>query len=90
MITPTSSHTFTPRWERLWRHACRVLFFAIFLQPTRLPPQKMGLCAEERFQISIRPLALVRQRSCVKEHAKFSGSIPAAYDRYRGPILFQP
>jgi hypothetical protein len=24
------------------------------------------------------------------EHAKFSGSIPAAYDRYLGPILFQP
>src|SRR5437016_5070372 len=23
------------------------------------------------------------------EHAKFSGSIPAAYDRYLGPILFQ-
>ena len=25
-----------------------------------------------------------------EEHAKFSGSIPAAYDRYLGPILFQP
>jgi ubiquinone/menaquinone biosynthesis C-methylase UbiE len=24
------------------------------------------------------------------EHTKFSGSIPAAYDRYLGPILFQP
>ena len=24
------------------------------------------------------------------EHARFSGSIPAAYDRYLGPILFQP
>jgi len=24
------------------------------------------------------------------EHAKFSGSIPAAYDRYLGPVLFQP
>jgi hypothetical protein len=24
------------------------------------------------------------------EHAQFSGSIPAAYDRYLGPILFQP
>jgi ubiquinone/menaquinone biosynthesis C-methylase UbiE len=24
------------------------------------------------------------------EHANFSGSIPAAYDRYLGPILFQP
>jgi hypothetical protein len=35
-------------------------------------------------------LALVRQRSCVKEHTNFSGSIPAAYDRYLGPILFQP
>ena len=26
----------------------------------------------------------------VDEHANFSGSIPAAYDRYLGPILFQP
>jgi len=33
----------------------------------------------------------VRQPSCVKdEHTKFSGSIPAAYDRYLGPVLFQP
>jgi ubiquinone/menaquinone biosynthesis C-methylase UbiE len=24
------------------------------------------------------------------EHAQFSGSIPAAYDRYLGPLLFQP
>jgi len=24
------------------------------------------------------------------EHAQFSGSIPAAYDRYLGPMLFQP
>jgi ubiquinone/menaquinone biosynthesis C-methylase UbiE len=24
------------------------------------------------------------------EHAQFSGSIPAAYDRYLGPVLFQP
>lgn len=33
----------------------------------------------------------MRQPSCVKdEHTKFSGSIPAAYDRYLGPILFQP
>ncbi len=24
------------------------------------------------------------------EHARFSGSIPAAYDRYLGPILFHP
>ena len=24
------------------------------------------------------------------EHARFSGSIPAAYDRYLGPLLFQP
>ena len=24
------------------------------------------------------------------EHTKFSGSIPAAYDRYLGPLLFQP
>ncbi len=24
------------------------------------------------------------------EHAQFSGSIPAAYDRYPGPMLFQP
>ena len=24
------------------------------------------------------------------QHAKFSGSIPAAYDRYLGPMLFQP
>jgi ubiquinone/menaquinone biosynthesis C-methylase UbiE len=33
----------------------------------------------------------VRQRSYVKdEHTRFSGSIPAAYDRYLGPILFQP
>jgi ubiquinone/menaquinone biosynthesis C-methylase UbiE len=24
------------------------------------------------------------------DHAKFSGSIPAAYDRYLGPMLFQP
>ena len=24
------------------------------------------------------------------EHAQFSGSIPTAYDRYLGPILFQP
>jgi ubiquinone/menaquinone biosynthesis C-methylase UbiE len=24
------------------------------------------------------------------EHTKFSGSIPAAYDRYLGPICFQP
>jgi ubiquinone/menaquinone biosynthesis C-methylase UbiE len=24
------------------------------------------------------------------EHARFSGSIPAAYDRYLGPVLFQP
>ena len=65
-------------------------FFAILLKPTRLALQKMGLCAEQRFQISIRPLALVRQCSCVKERTKFSGSIPAAYDRYLGPILFQP
>ncbi|PYK54547.1 MAG: hypothetical protein DME47_05310 [Verrucomicrobia bacterium] len=41
--------------------------------------------------VSTRPCALVRQPSCVKdEHTKFSGSIPAAYDRYLGPILFQP
>ena len=65
-------------------------FLAILLKPTRLALQKMGLCAEQRFQISIRPLALVRQCSCVKERTKFSGSIPAAYDRYLGPILFQP
>ena len=58
-------------------------FFAIFLQP-RLALPKMALCAEQRFQISIRPLALVRQGSCVKEHTEFSGSIPAAYDRYLG------
>ena len=33
----------------------------------------------------------MRQRSYVKdEHTRFSGSIPAAYDRYLGPILFQP
>ena len=63
-------------------------FFAIFLQP-RLALPKMALCAEQRFQISIRPLALVRQGSCVKEHTEFSGSIPAAYDRYLGPVLFQ-
>ncbi len=25
-----------------------------------------------------------------EEHARFSGSIPAAYDRYLGPMLFQP
>jgi len=24
------------------------------------------------------------------EHAQFSGSIPAAYDRYLGPMLFHP
>jgi len=24
------------------------------------------------------------------EHAQFSGPIPAAYDRYLGPMLFQP
>ena len=24
------------------------------------------------------------------EHAQFSGSIPAAYDRYLGPMLFEP
>ena len=24
------------------------------------------------------------------EHAQFSGSIPAIYDRYLGPLLFQP
>jgi ubiquinone/menaquinone biosynthesis C-methylase UbiE len=24
------------------------------------------------------------------EHARFSGSIPAVYDRYLGPILFEP
>ena len=24
------------------------------------------------------------------EHAQFSGSIPVAYDRYLGPMLFQP
>ena len=24
------------------------------------------------------------------QHAQFSGSIPAAYDRYLGPVLFQP
>jgi hypothetical protein len=24
------------------------------------------------------------------EHAQFSGAIPAAYDRYLGPMLFQP
>jgi hypothetical protein len=24
------------------------------------------------------------------EHAQFSGSIPAEYDRYLGPMLFQP
>ena len=33
----------------------------------------------------------MRQPSCVKdENTKFSGSIPAAYDRYLGPLLFQP
>ena len=33
----------------------------------------------------------MRQPNCVKdEHTKFSGSIPAAYDRYLGPLLFQP
>ena len=33
----------------------------------------------------------MRQPSCVKdEHTKFSGSIPAAYDRSLGPLLFQP
>ena len=25
-----------------------------------------------------------------EEHARFAGSIPAAYDRYLGPVLFQP
>jgi len=24
------------------------------------------------------------------EHAQFPGSIPAVYDRYLGPMLFQP
>ena len=24
------------------------------------------------------------------EHAQFSGSVPAAYDRYLGPMFFQP
>src|SRR6476620_8677571 len=44
-----------------------------------------------RRSVSTRPCALVRQPSCVKdEHTKFSGSIPAAYDRYIGPLLLQP
>jgi hypothetical protein len=62
-------------------------FFAIFLQP-RLALQKMGLCAEQRFQISIRPLALVRQGSCVKEHTEFSGSISATKRKIRWTITF--
>ena len=32
----------------------------------------------------------LRSASVKDDHAKFSGSIPAAYDRHLGPMLFQP
>lgn len=70
------------------------LFFVVcFLQPTRLPLQKMGLCAGATLQNFNSPFTTARQDSDQRmndEHVKFSGSIPAAYDRYLGPILFQP
>ena len=32
---------------------------------------------------------VLRNASMKDEHARFSGSILAAYDRYLGPVLFQ-
>jgi hypothetical protein len=65
----------------------------ISLHPAPAPSPAISTVTEvERSQVSsTRSLTLVRQGSCVKEeHARFSCSIPAAYDRYLGPILFQP
>jgi ubiquinone/menaquinone biosynthesis C-methylase UbiE len=33
---------------------------------------------------------ITRSGELIEEHAKFVGSIPTAYDRYLGPLLFQP
>src|SRR4029077_16240683 len=68
--------------RRTYRCSCHQLRRRLRLRSKKGPKPEVS---------STRPCTPVRKPSYAKdEHTKFSGSIPAAYDRYLGPILFQP
>lgn len=58
-------------------------------------PEQVGVCVQVQGEvhtrnIGIRTRPLEATRADVSGHASFSGSVPANYDRYLGPALFEP